>query len=125
MRAPHKRDEQGLVAIELVLCAPFLVALIFSIASFGSWFSTKAQVTGEAREVARAYALRDPNAGAASKRPSGATISSLTTCAAGDTTNDAVVTLTFDGDGLVSVPGVPLNPPDITATARFRCAGAP
>jgi Flp pilus assembly protein TadG len=119
----RRRDDHGVVAIEFVLVAPFLVALIFAVASFGLWFSKKNEVTGDARNVARALALRDPNWADPAKRPSGASIQSSTPCAAGDTTNDAVVTLTYNGDALVSVPGIPLNPPDITTTGRMRCGG--
>jgi Flp pilus assembly protein TadG len=119
----RRHHDRGVVAIEFVLVAPFLVALIFAIASFGLWFSKMNQVTGDARDAARALALRDPNWNNSSKRPSGASIQSYTACAAGDTTDDAVVTLTYDGSALVSVPGVPLHPPTITSTGRMRCGG--
>ena len=126
MDTPHRfrrRDDRGVVAIEFVLLAPFLVAIIFAIASFGLWFAKMNEVTGDARQVARALALRDANWNDPAKRPSGASIQSSTPCVAGDTTGDAVVTLTYNGDALVSVPGVPLNPPDITTTGRMRCGG--
>jgi Flp pilus assembly protein TadG len=119
----QRRDDSGLVAIEMVLVAPFLVAIIFAIASFGLWFSKKNEVTGDARQVVRELALRDPNWNDPANRPSGASILSFAPCAAGDTTSDAVVTLTYNGDALVSIPGVPLNPPDITTTGRMRCGG--
>jgi Flp pilus assembly protein TadG len=118
-----RRDDRGVVAIELVLVAPFLMALVFAIASFGSWFAKKNEVTGNAREVARALALRDSSW--MSKVTPGSVVQSSTACVANNTTGDAVVTLKFDGDALVSIPGIPLNPPDITVTARFRCAGNP
>jgi Flp pilus assembly protein TadG len=118
-----RRDDHGVVAIELVLVAPFLLALIFAIASFGLWFSKEVQVTGDARDVARALALRDPNWNNASKRPSGASIQSFTPCAAGDTTNNASVTLTYNGSALISIPGIPLSPPAITSTETMRCGG--
>ncbi len=55
--------------------------------------------------------------------PSGASVASYTTCPAGDTTDNAIVTLTYNGSALVSVPGIPLSPPSITSTASFRCGG--
>lgn len=122
-RIRRRGDDRGVVAIEFVLIAPLLVALIFAIASFGLWFSKDVEVTSDARNVARALALRDPNWADPSKRPSGAAIQTYTPCAAGDTTDDAVVTLTYNGAALVSVPGVPLSPPTITSTGRMRCGG--
>jgi Flp pilus assembly protein TadG len=138
MNTPDKfrrRDDRGVVAIEFVLVAPVLVALIFAIACFGSWFSKDVQVTGDARNVARAMALEGPSWTAAlptgpgnpATLPSGATIKpgSTTTCAAGDSTDNASVTLTLPGSSIkwFSVMGVPPSPHDINATAVFRCGG--
>jgi hypothetical protein len=99
------------------------VALIFAIASFGLWFSKKNEVTGDARNVARAIALGGASWTPPASLPSGASVLSYTTCPAGDTTDNASVTLTYNGSALISVPGIPLSPPTITSTASFRCGG--
>jgi Flp pilus assembly protein TadG len=131
----RRRDDRGVVALEFVLVAPVLVALIFAIACFGLWFSKDVQVTGDARSVARAMALEGPSwtsalplgPGNPATLPSGASIQagSTTTCAAGDTTHNASVTLTLPGSSIpwVSVMGVPPTPHDISSTAVFRCGG--
>jgi Flp pilus assembly protein TadG len=48
----NERDDRGVVALEFVLVAPFLIALLFSIASFGAFFSKKVEVTGAVRDAA-------------------------------------------------------------------------
>ena len=45
----------------------------------------------------------------------------IVTCAAGDTTNNASVTLT--ATYTFSIPGIPLGTKTMTATARMRCGG--
>ena len=69
-RRPHTRDDQGVVAIELVLVMPFLIAVIVCIIALAGLFSTKSRVVGAARDGARALSLKpgvaspnaDPNA---------------------------------------------------------------
>lgn len=120
MRSFHrnhsKRDDQGVVAIEFVLVAPFLIALIFSIASFGIFFSKKVDVTSAARDAARTLALRGTPT-----YPPGMTASAITTCAPGDTTNNASVTLT--ATYTFSIPFIPLGTRTMTATGTMRCGG--
>jgi Flp pilus assembly protein TadG len=108
--------DRGVVAIEFVLVAPFLVALIVAIASFGAYFSQKVDVTSAARDAARTLALRKTPT-----YPSGMTASSVTTCAAGDTTNNASVTLT--ATYTFSIPFVPIGTKTISATGTMRCGG--
>ena len=67
MNRPHRsRDDRGVVAIELVLAMPFLIALIVCIVALAGLFSTKTRVVGAARDGARALALKpgvaSPNA---------------------------------------------------------------
>ena len=120
MRTPphHRRtsDDEGVVAIEFVLVAPFLIALLMAIASFGAFFSKQVEVTGAARDAARTLALRGTPV-----YPPGMTASAVVTCAPGDTTSNASVTLT--ATYTFSIPGVPLGTKTITATARMRCGG--
>lgn len=52
------RDDRGVVALELVLVMPFLVALLVCIIAFAGLFQTKSRVVGAARDGARALALQ-------------------------------------------------------------------
>jgi Flp pilus assembly protein TadG len=116
-QTPHsKRDDHGVVALEFVLVAPFLIALIFAIASFGIFFSNQVDVTGAARDAARTLALRGTPT-----YPAGMTPSGVVTCAAGDTTSNASVTLT--SSYTFSIPFIPLGTKTITAKGTMRCGG--
>jgi Flp pilus assembly protein TadG len=57
-RRPHTCDDQGVVAIELVLVLPFLIAVIVCIVALAGLFSTKSRVVGAARDGARALSLK-------------------------------------------------------------------
>jgi Flp pilus assembly protein TadG len=65
-RRPSKRNDQGVVAIELVLVMPLIIVLIVCIIALAGLFSTKSRVVGAARDGARALSLRpgvvSPNA---------------------------------------------------------------
>jgi Flp pilus assembly protein TadG len=111
-----RRDDHGVVALEFVLVAPFLIALLFAIASFGVFFSKKVDVTSAARDAARTLALRGTPT-----YPDGMTPSDVTTCAAGDTTSNASVTLT--ATYTFSIPFLPLGTKSITAVGTMRCGG--
>lgn len=120
MRNPHsipsKRNDQGVVALELVLVFPFLVVLLFAIAQFGIFFSKKVDVTSTARDAARTLALRGTPT-----YPTGMTASGVVSCAPGDTSNNASVTLT--SNYTFSIPFIPLGDKTITATGTMRCGG--
>lgn len=111
-----KRDDRGVVALEFVLVAPFLIALLFAIASFGIFFSKQVDVTSAARDAARTLALRGTPT-----YPPGMTPSAVTTCAPGDTTSNASVTLT--ATYTFSIPFISLGTKTITATGTMRCGG--
>jgi Flp pilus assembly protein TadG len=114
---PHSDiDDRGVVALEFVLIVPFLVALVFAIASFGLYFSKSVNVTSTARDAARTLALRKTPT-----YPSGMTPSGVVTCAAGDTSNNSSVTLT--SSYTFSIPFIPLGTKTITATGTMRCGG--
>jgi Flp pilus assembly protein TadG len=51
------QDSRGSAAVELVLVAPLLVALLLFVAGLGRMASTRGQVEGAAREAARAASL--------------------------------------------------------------------
>lgn len=114
-QVPATKDE-GVVAIEFVLVLPFLIALLLAIASFGAYFNKKIDVTDAARDAARTLALRGTPT-----YPTGMTPSSIVTCTAGDTTNNASVTLSTDFT--FSIPFIPLGTKTISATGTMRCGG--
>jgi len=114
---PHSEiTDRGAVALEFVLIAPFLIALVFAIASFGLYFSKSVDVTSTARDAARTLALRGTPT-----YPAGVTPSGVVPCAPGDTTNNASVTLT--SSYTFAIPFIPLGTKTITATGTMRCGG--
>jgi Flp pilus assembly protein TadG len=114
---PHKkRDDRGAVAIEFVLVAPFLLALVFAIAQFGLYFSKSVDVASTARDAARTLALRGTPT-----YPAGMTSSGVVTCAAGDTTSNSSVTVS--SSYTFSIPFIPLGTKTVTATGTMRCGG--
>jgi Flp pilus assembly protein TadG len=111
-----RSDDRGVAAIEMVLVAPFLFALVFAIASFGIFFSKKVDVTSAARDAARTLALRGTPT-----YPADMTPSSVVTCPVGNTTSNASVVLT--SDYTFSIPGIPLGTKTIRVTGTMRCGG--
>jgi hypothetical protein len=123
-RSPNMNsDDQGVVALEFVLVAPFLIALIFSIAQFGIFFSNKVEVESAARDAARTLAL-NPGMAPAAAVPPGMTLDSSKSndgCVVGNTTSDARVNLM--SDYVFSFPGIPLGTKTIRVEGRMRCGG--
>jgi Flp pilus assembly protein TadG len=65
-RADRGRADRGSAAVELVLVAPILVALLLFVVGLGRMAHARGQVDGAAREAARAASLeRHPGAAAA------------------------------------------------------------
>ena len=109
-------NDRGLVALEFVLIFPVLLALLVAIGSFGAYFNKKIDVTSAARDAARTLALGQPVT-----YPSGMTPSAVVACAAGDTTNNASVTLTASYTFII--PFLLNETRSITATGTMRCGG--
>jgi hypothetical protein len=119
-----KRDDHGVVAVELVLVAPFLIALIFSIAQFGIFFAKKVEVESAARDAARTLALSPGMVPGSLSLPTGMTLDTSKTnvgCAAGDTTSDARVNL--KSDYTFSIPFIALGTKTIRVEGKMRCGG--
>jgi Flp pilus assembly protein TadG len=112
-RLTANRDK-GAAAIEFVLVAPFLIALVVAIAQVGMFLNSRIEATSDARNAARSLAL-----GNTPTYASGVTVVSATPpCAPGATGNASVtlqVTYTF------SIPFVPLGSRTITTTGTMRC----
>jgi hypothetical protein len=111
-----ERNDRGVVALEFVLVAPFLFALLFAIASFGAFFNKKIEVTSAAHDAVRTLALRGSPV-----YPAGMTPSAVVTCAPGDVRSNASVTLT--ANYTFSIPFVPLGTRTVTAKGTMRCGG--
>jgi Flp pilus assembly protein TadG len=63
MSASHRNREHGSAAVELVLVAPILIALLLFTVGLGRMAHARGQVDGAAREAARAASLeRSPQA---------------------------------------------------------------
>lgn len=111
-----RHEDRGVAALEFVLVVPFLLALVFAIASFGVFFSTKLEVTSASRDAARSLALRQTPT-----YPSGMTATNVVTCAANDVNNNASVTLS--SNFTFSIPFINLGTATITAVGTMRCGG--
>jgi len=118
-RVHSNSDDRGVVALEFVLVAPFLFALIFTIAQFGIFCSRQVETESVARDAARTLALGGPTA--VVTVPTGWTATGIVKCATGDTTNNATVTFSRTYD--FSIPLVPLGTRTIAATGKMRCGG--
>lgn len=69
MNHPHRtRDDRGVVAVELVLVMPLIIALLACSITLAGLFQTKSRVVGAARDYARVLALK-PGASAAPADP--------------------------------------------------------
>jgi hypothetical protein len=118
IRSLHtKRDDKGVVALEMVLALPVLITLIIGVVVLGNALSVKTQTMGLARDGARAAALD-------------LELPDNTTIVAGGCPNpaipDADVTVKATGTLiLVSIPFVPdaVLPETIEETVTMRCGG--
>jgi Flp pilus assembly protein TadG len=123
-RSTHRNsDDRGVVAIEFVLVAPFLIALIFSIAQFGIFYAKKVEVESAARDAARTLAL-SPGMAPSAAVPPGMTLDTTKTnvgCVAGNTTSDARINLA--SNYAFSIPGLPIGTKTIRVEGKMRCGG--
>lgn len=126
MRKSHsnrsRHDDRGVVALEFVLVAPFLIALIFSIAHFGLFFAKTVDVESEARNQARILALDPAKTPAALSLPTGITLDpAKTSVGCGGVSPDAKVYL--KSDYTFSIPFISLGTKAIKAEGLMRCGG--
>jgi Flp pilus assembly protein TadG len=110
------RDDQGVVALELVLALPFLLMLIIGAVVLGNFLSVKTQTVGLARDGARAAALRQP-------LPADTSVDGAACPNPTDSTKFVTVQATKTVS-LRSIPFLPtLLPATITETVTMRCGG--
>ena len=112
-----RRDDRGVVALEVVLAVPILLMLILGAVVLGNFLSIKTQTTGLARDGARAAALRQP-------LPAD---TSVVGAACPDPT-DPTTFVTVQATKNVNLRSIPLMPVDflpatITETVTMRCGG--
>jgi hypothetical protein len=112
-----RRDDRGVVALELVIAVPALLMLIIGAVVMGNFLSIKTQTTGLARDGARAAALHQP-------LPSGTSVVG-TPC---PTPNDPTKFVTVQATKNVTLRSIPLMPVDFlpattSETVTMRCGG--
>ncbi|WP_420451493.1 TadE/TadG family type IV pilus assembly protein [Ilumatobacter sp.] len=109
-----RRDDRGVVALEMVMALPILVMLIVGVVVLGNALSVKTQTVGLARDGARAAALGQP-------LPAGTSITSASCPSPSDPTRSVTVTATRPLV-LRSVPFLPaLLPSSLSETVTMRC----
>jgi Flp pilus assembly protein TadG len=112
-----RRDDRGVVALELVLAMPVLLMLIIGTVVLGNFFNLKTQTTGLARDGARAASL-------------GLTLPAETSVVGAGCPSpaDATKFVTVQATKNVNLRSFPLVPVDllpatITETVTMRCGG--
>jgi hypothetical protein len=125
-----RRDDRGVVALELVIAMPIIIALLAMIITFAGLFQTKSRVVGAARDYARAMAVTPGKPAPADPNPSdGISVtldSSSVLCPA--LTNPAYQTATppqviarASKDYTASVPFIGSWTRTVTETAKMPC----
>lgn len=110
------RDDQGVVALELVLAIPVLIMLIVGVVVLGNALSVKTQTVGLARDGARAAALGQP-------LPAGTSIVGAA-CPDPADPNSSVTVAATKTLSLRSIPFLPaVLPETIQETVTMRCGG--
>jgi hypothetical protein len=111
-----RRDDRGVVTIELILALPVLLMLILAVIVLGNYLNLKTQTTGLARDGARAASLR-------LTLPDGTSIVGAPCPDPTDPTQYVTVQATKDVT-LRSIPLMPdVLPATITETVTMRCGG--
>ena len=118
-RSPHP-DDRGVVAIEFLLVAPFLLALIFAAVVFGGMKGAQTELTGAVRDGARAATLgQSPQAKAQASFSRGTfTTFSGHTCTANEIANGT-------GQGTASATfNFPVSFPGYSGTRTLSASGS-
>ena len=112
-----RRDDQGVVALELVLAMPILLMLIIGTVVLGNFLSIKTQTTGLARDGAREASLGH-------SLPADTSVVGAGCPSPTDFTKFVTVQATKNVN-LRSFPLVPVDflPATITETVTMRCGG--
>jgi hypothetical protein len=116
----HRRDDRGVVALEVVIAMPFILMLILGAVYLGNFLNVRAQAINLARQGARAAALHQP-------LPAGTSVVPGTEC---PTPNDPTKSVTVQAIGnlgtLNELPFIGISLDDdgeILETETMRCGG--
>ncbi len=111
-----RRDDRGVVALEVVLVMPILLMLIIGTVVLGNFLNLKTQTSGLARDGARAAAL-------SRSLPTNTAVVGTPCSSPSDPTKFVTVEATRTVS-LRSIPFLPdLLPDTITETVTMRCGG--
>jgi Flp pilus assembly protein TadG len=111
-----RRDDRGVVAIELVIVMPILLMLIIGTVVLGNFLNLKTQTSGLARDGARSAAL--------SRSLPADTVVVGAPCANPSDPTQFVTVQATKNVTLRSIPLLPALLPDtITETVTMRCGG--
>ena len=125
-RRAGARTERGAAAVEFALVAPILLALVAGIVEFSHAYNLQISVAQAAREAARAMAIEDDQAAAATAAAAGAPglngadfqyAFSPGSCTAGQ---NMTVTITYPAATLTGIFGSTVT---VTGTGAMRCEG--
>lgn len=126
-----RRDEQGSMAVEIVILTPVLMGFVLLIVAFGRYVSIQGDIEATARDAARAASLETSRGAAqqAAHRVVASSLEAKTDCAApqlggrwgagGEVSVSLDCRVSYDGLGLIGLPGsvsidatsfVPLDP---------------
>jgi hypothetical protein len=119
IRSAHsRRDDRGVVALEVVLVMPVLLILIIGTVMVGNYWNLKTQASGLARDGARDAALL------AEDLPDGTVIVEGGCDASSNPLEDTVTVLATKTVTLRSLPLLPdLLPATIEERVTMRCGG--
>jgi len=126
-RAACKED--GAVAVEFALVAPFLIALIVAVVEFANAYNIQVSVTQASREAARTMAITKNAAQATAAGKAGApSINadlltfdySAASCPSATPPQNAVVTVTYTGSSLTGLFGSSLT---LEGKGAMQCGG--
>src|SRR3954463_3517742 len=94
-----RRSESGASAVELAILLPILMAVLFGTIEYGTYFFMRMTLSQAAREGVRVAALYGTSAQTQARATSaadpltGVTFATTNTCAAGDVTSSAQLTI--------------------------------
>jgi len=121
-RARRRRDDDGVVAVELALVLPLLVMLIFGIIQFGLAFNRLQGVHAAAREGARVGSVV-PGGECARAADAMDGLGVTSTCTVVQACPGDRVIIEVSADSEIEIPFVGDRTVTLTGRAEYRCEG--
>jgi Flp pilus assembly protein TadG len=113
-----RKDERGVVAVELVVVFPILLMLFTAILSVGGYLVSRTDVTGQAYNAARNLALT----GSVGAISSNVKVESQTPCPASGPGTAIVQVAPMGGDNYsIKVAGIPTVTKSLVITGKYPC----